>query len=345
MHPSLLYQVRDEVDHQLGSLFALSKDVEARRQQLVFGTLEKVAVRHGSLFPPALAARTVERVKKAQRESGDGEGLAAVLASRVEQDHADVAVSMMQRAKERAREREKQRLLQQAGDSKEGDAGGAGAAIPVAALFVESEGRESPLALPFPMHSPQLRNAAIFAKKTATVLKTIWTPVLLCLTAAGIVHVFDLDADADREPGTVAAFSNAAQRSRKGLELELLAAAELPAAAPTAPAAAATAAAVAAAGKGKKDGGATAYDHLAVQTALETEDFMQPAASLVLSRCTVTYAPANKDDLTFDLVEATPLSGVSSIFRKNTVRTLTLRAPNQHVLIEWMLLVEAKGGK
>lgn len=328
-------KVRDEVDQQLGSLFALSKDIEARRQRLVFETLEKVALRHGSLFPPALAATTVERLRKAQRESGDGESLAAVLTSRVEQDHADVAVSMMQRAKERAREREKQRLLH-ASDSKEGDVAAGvdvGALTTMATLFVASDD-SAPLALPFPMHSPQLRSVAIFYKKTAMVLKTVWTPVLLCLTLAGLVHVFDLDADADREPGNVAAFSNAAQRSRKGIELELLSAGELPAT----PAAAAAAAA----GKGKEYG-TTACDHLAVKTALETEEFMQPAATLALARCTVTYAPASKDDLAFDLVEATPLSGVSSIFRKQSTRTITLRAPDQQVLVQWMLLVEAKG--
>ena len=85
------------------------------------------------------------------------------------------------------------------------------------------------------------------------------------------------------------------------------------------------------------------YDHLTVRHVLETESFMVPMASLNCSRCSIHYTPKAEDNNpTFEIIEKIPLTGVSSIFRKERERKIVLRANDQQQLIDWILKFETK---
>ena len=85
------------------------------------------------------------------------------------------------------------------------------------------------------------------------------------------------------------------------------------------------------------------YDHLTVRHVLETESFMVPMASLDCSRCSIHYTPKAEDNNpTFEIIEKIPLTGVSSIFRKEKERKIVLRAQDQQQLIDWILKFETK---
>lgn len=77
---------------------------------------------------------------------------------------------------------------------------------------MNTDSTSSSPSLPFPLNSPFLTVAAIFQKQsTTTLLSKVWSPVLLCMSTSSYIHIFDIDADADK--GTDAsAFSSAAGR-------------------------------------------------------------------------------------------------------------------------------------
>ena len=223
---------------------------------------------------------------------------------------------------------------------------------------------------------------------------------------------FIIQQDVEREPGTVAAFSNAALRSRKGniippfhffvcsaylttlflllsivfilviwrfsvsifsvyflclfscrsmkgIELEVLNCGNLVATSDTTTTSTSSSANGTnttnnnkSSGGGGKDHVATGalkdihnakYDHLTVRHVLETESFMVPMVSLDCSRCTIHYTPkAEENNPTFEIIEKIPLTGVSSIFRKEKERKIVLRAQDQQQLIDWILKFETK---
>ena len=106
------YEIKEECNKQLRFLFGRSKDVETRRQALIFKTFQTFFSRQNELFGyfPTLSTIAMDRLTRVQADAGAGDNIATLLASRVEQEHDTVALNMMQKAQERAREREKQRL-------------------------------------------------------------------------------------------------------------------------------------------------------------------------------------------------------------------------------------------
>jgi hypothetical protein len=337
------YEVKDESNNQLRLLFNRLKDVESRRRTLVFKTYETIVSRQADLFGsfPSLAVVAKDRLIQAKAEAGDGDNISALLASRVEQEHDSVALGLLLKAQERAREREKMRLANESqggGEDGAGPTGGRGASASMAAFFLAAESVDTPPPLPFPLHSPHLQESAIFYRRQVhQLVLTAWVPVLLCLTRTRVLHIFELDPDAEREQGAVAAFSNAARRSRKGIELEVLNCHGAPAEAGLAPA------------EGKENSPSaltskdpTKLDHLAIKQVLETEQFMAPVASLNMDRCTVGYCPTKADDCTFEVVESIPLAGISSIFRTAKDRKFVLKAADQQTLTEWILKFPTK---
>ena len=106
------YEIKEECNKQLRFLFNRSKDVETRRQAVIFKTFQTFFSRQNELFGyfPTLSKTSMDRLARVQADAGAGENIATLLASRVEQEHDTVALNMMQKAQERARDREKQRL-------------------------------------------------------------------------------------------------------------------------------------------------------------------------------------------------------------------------------------------
>ena len=106
------YEIKEECNKQLRFLFGRSKDVETRRQAIIFKTFQTFLSRQNELFGsfPKLSTVAMDRLTRVQADAGAGDNIATLLASRVEQEHDTVALNMMQKAQERAREREKHRL-------------------------------------------------------------------------------------------------------------------------------------------------------------------------------------------------------------------------------------------
>ena len=63
----------------------------------------------------------------------------------------------------------------------------------MAAFFLATESFDTPPPLPFPLHSPFILESALFYKRSPSVILASWTPVLVCLTRARILHIFELD--------------------------------------------------------------------------------------------------------------------------------------------------------
>ena len=63
----------------------------------------------------------------------------------------------------------------------------------MAAFFLATESFDTPPPLPFPLHSPFILESALFYKRSPSVIMASWTPVLVCLTRARILHIFELD--------------------------------------------------------------------------------------------------------------------------------------------------------
>jgi hypothetical protein len=153
--------------------------------------------------------------------------------------------------------------------------------------------------------------------------------VLLCLSAAGYIHIFDMDPEG--EGGSEAAsFSNAAARSKKGIELDIFnndlpndPAAKIK---PTAEV------------KLKSSDDSSSLNYI-----LSTETFMTPLASLSIDRCSVTFTPSAKDSI-FEIIETIPTSGVGSIFRATSEKRFILRSPSQSLMIDWIVKIQVHGG-
>jgi hypothetical protein len=75
---------------------------------------------------------------------------------------------------------------------------------------------------------------------------------------------------------------------------------------------------------------------------LETESFMDPFMSLQLNRCVVNYTPTSANDFVFEIRETVPLSGMSSLFKKQKETKITLRGSSQEQMVEWILKLELR---
>ena len=177
------------------------------------------------------------------------------------------------------------------------DAEGMGYVIPL--------GLEGSLRLPFPLSSPSLTESAVFLRQnTFSISSTTWTPVLLCLSTAGYLHMFDIDPLG--ESGTDAsAFSNVAHSSKKGVELEIFSTVRDDAI--TSPASGAAAAGATDVSK------PILRDSISLNLLLQTESFMEPLVSLSVPCCTVQFTPTANDTV-FEIVEITPNTGMGSLF-------------------------------
>lgn len=175
---------------------------------------------------------------------------------------------------------------------------------------IESMGYVIPLAiegslrLPFPLSSPSLTEAAVFQRQnTFSISSTTWTPVLLCLSTAGYLHMFDIDPAG--ESGTDAsAFSNVAQLSKKGVELEIFSVTKDDA--------------ITSPGTGlslisSETPKPVLRDTISLNLLLQTESFMEPVVSLSVPCCKVQFTPTANDTV-FEIVETTPNTGVGSLF-------------------------------
>jgi hypothetical protein len=159
-------------------------------------------------------------------------------------------------------------------------------------------GTDSPR-LPFPLRSPSLLESAVFYRQNNTsILSTSWSPVLMCLSAAGYLHLFDIDPKGETSNDT-AAFSNAAERSKKGVELDIFTVED--------------------SGPSDSVKSTIPFIHQSLNLILESEHFMVPLASLSVPRCTVQFTPTAKDTV-FEIIENVPNSGVGSLFRSTIER-------------------------
>lgn len=300
------YEVKDECNKQLRFVFARAKDIETRRRAMISKAGETLLTRQLEMWRnfPALAGMVGERVVRIQSDPSDPLcNIGKTLASRVEIAHDSVALAMMTQQQDRLtqqREYERERFRSVsgsgAGDSgREGreGTGGMGYAIPI--------GVDGTPRLPFPLRSPSLTESSIFQRQNVVSMMTkTWSPVLLCLSSAGYLHIFDMDPKG--ELGTDAsAFSNVAEKSRKGVELEIFSVPDSPKVVPD-PAVK-----------------AVPFDPQSLNFILQTENFMVPSASLTVALCRVQFTPTANDTV-FEVIEETPITGIGSLFISKTER-------------------------
>jgi hypothetical protein len=229
---------------------------------------------------PLQATIMGERVARIQTDPSDPLcNMGRTLASRVETSHDAVAIAMMAH-QDRTKERER--------GQGQGEAG--------ATTGPPLSGIEALPQLPFPLRSPSLLESSIFYRlSSSSLLSKTWTPVLLCLSAAGYLHVFDIDPQGEMSTDT-SAFSNIAQQSKRGIELDIFTSME---------------------NKSQKSSTIetpTIINAESLNFILKTESFMVPVLSLYVRRCTVQFTPTAKDTV-FEVIESTPNTGVGSLFR------------------------------
>ena len=266
--------------------------------------------------------------------------LGRTLNSRVEVGHDSVAIAMMTQQQERdrivAQQRERDRIifLQREGEREKervrltsvvkapGSRNSSGKGVIAGSNMIHTQGQgqdgsdiesmgyviplavEGSLRLPFPLSSPSLTESAVFQRQnTFSISSTTWTPVLLCLSTAGYLHMFDIDPSG--ESGTDAsAFSNVAQLSKKGVELEIFSVTKDDA--------------ITSPGTGlslisSETPKPVLRDTISLNLLLQTESFMEPVVSLSVPCCKVQFTPTANDTV-FEIVETTPNTGVGSLF-------------------------------
>ena len=234
---------------------------------------------------PLQAGIMGERVARIQSDPSCNIG--KTLASRVETSHDSVAMAMMTQQQDKLRDI--QRVKQ---DNS-----------PVQAGSTTPTGTEGVPRLPFPLRSPSLLESAVFQKQgVSTMLSKTWSPVLLCLSAAGYLHLFEIDPKG--EMGTdSSAFGNVAQQSRKGIELEIFSSSDNE--------------------KNSVESASTkavtgdVYQNLSLM--LQTESFMTPTLSFCVMHCTVKFTPTANDTV-FEITETTANTGIGSLFRSTNER-------------------------
>ena len=238
---------------------------------------------------PTQSSMISERVIKIQTDPSDPLcNIGRTLANRVETSHDSVAMAMMNEQRDRER--------QTAQTGQVGAVGVMGYSIPI-----EMEGTTR---LPFPLRSPSLTESAVFQRQDSTsIISTKWTPVLLCLSSAGFLHMFDIDPKGEQGTDS-SAFSNIAGQTKKGVELEIFTIV-------------ADGAAVASAETSTAK--IMQLDTQSLNNILVTENFMMPAVSLSVPRCTVQFTPT-ANDFVFEIIESTPNTGIESLFRSMTER-------------------------
>eukprot|EP00596_Hydrurales_sp_CCMP1899_P000755 CAMPEP_0119044670 /NCGR_PEP_ID=MMETSP1177-20130426/33414_1 /TAXON_ID=2985 /ORGANISM="Ochromonas sp, Strain CCMP1899" /LENGTH=541 /DNA_ID=CAMNT_0007015127 /DNA_START=39 /DNA_END=1661 /DNA_ORIENTATION=- len=307
------YEIKDECNKQLKFLFARAKEIEVRRRALIAKSGDTILIRQIDLYKnmPATANISRARVISIQTDSSDPLcDIGKTLSSRVELAHDSVALKMMadrDKGRDRGRDQDEDREM--------------GYQIP--------GGNEVCPRLPFPLRSPSLLESATFSKQTnVSLISKTWSPVLLCLSSAGYIHIFDMDPEG--EGGSEAAsFSNAAGRSKRGIELDIFN--------NDMPRDAASAKKPTAEVKSKNSDDSTSLNYI-----LSTETFMTPLASLSIDRCSVTFTPSATDSI-FEIIETIPTSGVGSIFRATQEKRFILRSPSQSLMIDWIVKIQGQG--
>ena len=238
---------------------------------------------------PLQASIMGERVARIQSDPSNNIG--KTLASRVETSHDSVAMAMMTQQQDKLREMQRARQ----GDSP----------VPAQPGYVTPTGTEGVPRLPFPLRSPSLLESAVFQKQgVSTMLSKTWSPVLLCFSSAGYLHIFDIDPKG--EMGTdSSAFGNVAQQSRKGIELEIFSSLDTDKIA--APVESSSTKAVS----------GDIYQTLSIM--LQTESFMTPTLSFCVMHCTVQFTPTANETV-FEITESTANTGFGSLFRSTNER-------------------------
>lgn len=234
---------------------------------------------------PLQATIMGERVARIQTDPSDPLcNMGRTLANRVDSSHDSVAIAMMAH-QDRTKERERGQ-------------GETGATVGSPSSIIDKLPQ-----LPFPLNSPSLLESSIFYRlSSSTMLSKTWTPVLLCLSAGGFLHVFDLDPQGEMSSDT-SAFSNIAQQSKRGIELDIFSSMET---------------------KSQKSSNIetpSIINSESLNFILKTESFMVPVLSLYVRRCTVQFTPTAKDTM-FEVIESTPNTGVGSLFRSVNERRL-----------------------
>ena len=222
--------------------------------------------------------------------------------------------------------------------------------------------------LPFPLESSSLLDVGLFYLKNRnsfSFLTNTWTPVILFYTKAEYIHIYEIDPLFIKIGDINTAFSNIADRSRKGIESELfenstsineeydesISGNDNNNTWPCQP-------------KdihhnnynkikdnkhkdneshSTNDTHNIQYDIHYMKLILETENFMTPLVSINVTRSHVHFIPSssNKSDMTFDIIETIPmLSGMKSLFYKETEKKVTLQATTQDQMFAWILRIE-----
>jgi hypothetical protein len=247
---------------------------------------------------PLQATMMSERVARIQTDSSDPlSNIGKALHSRVETAHDSVAMAMMARQQDKTQK----------------DRGVPGESPTVG--YNTPQATEVSPRLPFPLRSPSLIESALFQRQnSSSMISTTWSPVLLCLSSAGHLHIFDVDPKGEMGTDT-SAFSNVAHQSKKGIELEIFSTAQPSTATPATDSTLSK---------------PPASDLQSLSFILQTESFMAPTLSFV-PRCTVQFTPT-ANDTTFEVVENTPNTGVGSLFRSMTERRYVLSVLHYIVL-------------
>jgi hypothetical protein len=240
---------------------------------------------------PLQATMMSERVARIQTDSSDPlSNIGKALHSRVETAHDSVAMAMMAKQQDKAQK----------------DRGVPGESPTVG--YNTPQATEVTPRLPFPLRSPSLIESALFQRlNSSSMISTTWSPVLLCLSSAGHLHIFDVDPKGEMGTDT-SAFSNVAHQSKKGIELEIFNTAQPSTVTPSTDST-----------LSKPPAG----DLQSLSFILQTESFMAPTLSFCVPRCTVQFTPT-ANDTTFEVVENTPNTGVGSLFRSMSERRYVL---------------------